>query len=214
MLHPSRAALALTLGCLLSGAATLHAQPAPAPHPNEEPDPAPTLTEEEPGEEPLIQAETEQEKKNLAVAMAMIGADQPGGWLKRGWRADLSADLGLYQEELALSRAGWVGFSRLRAGITRVQEPIYLTLGLTGELENTSRPALGLQLEWLEMSTFTHLQVGAMRDFDGEVGLMAAAGWQIVGVEWRAYRWDRSPMQLIVKLKLPISWFIYYAVEE
>ena len=182
--------LALSLVCLSTPALAQDAQPDP-----------------KEGAEPDKKAS--QADKNRAAALAQIQGSGSQGWLERGWRWDGNIDLALGQS--AKDKDELAFFGRLRGGITRVQEPVYLTLGAIADLSTATDPAFGLQFETLEMRSALQLQLGGTIDLGGTPTVHAALGWQIFAFEAQFRLDDEVQTLFFGKLRLPISWF-YYAL--
>jgi len=141
------------------------------------------------------------------------GATEPGGWLLRGWHADLNLELAIGRDVLGADDARW--FGRVRAGVTRVLEPLYLSAGLI-YTQGADRPAaFGAQAEVMDMGTALQLQVGAALDLDGAPAAHLALGWQVFGAEVEL-RWPNGPAELLVvgKLRVPVSWLVYWLVDD
>lgn len=148
--------------------------------------------------------------RSEAVAATVSQAHGPNGWLKREWRWDASVDIG-YGKSWE-SRDPWGLMVGGRLGATFVNQPHYLTAGATFYWSQQLSPTAGLQIEYLSDATAMWVQTGGFSEFDGDLGAMAALGWQIFAVEAQVRsRPADQPAHWAVfgKVRVPVSWFFY-----
>ena len=171
--------------------------------PGAAPEAAPAPTEEE------RQAEARRARAR-AAAVAIAQAGGPNGWLRREWIMDVNIDLALGQS--AKEEGAWAGFGRLRLGVTRVFEPLYLSLGAIGDLNSARDPSFGVQLEALEMISGVQVQLGSSLDTRLTPAALFGLGWEIFGAEGQIlFEEDQTQYLFFGKIRVPLS-LIYYAL--
>jgi hypothetical protein len=107
--------------------------------------------------------------------------------------------------------AKWTGFVRARAGILFVREPLYNAIGLTYEYSSLSNATFGIQAEILHLDSGFWGQVGGLLDVSGRLGIMAAVGFSLVGIEaqYRSYDGLGDGIAIYAKLRAPIGVLAY-----
>ncbi len=162
-------------------------------------------TDEEKAKEDKEAAQRRREAQNRAIALANAGALSAG--FKRGWQWDLNVDLGIGNE---LNAGGLPLMARVRSGITRIQDPLFLTLSPTVDISNVTPLAFGLQAELLSIQSGLQVQLGGAVNIEATPSVHAALGWQIFAVEAQAHLTTIDEPTVIIygKLRIPISWLI------
>jgi hypothetical protein len=161
-------------------------------------------------DQPSQDAKKSSVNRSQALAATISQAHGPNGYLKREWRWDASVDIGYGKAWESVDPWGLMAGGRL--GATWVTQPHYLTAGATVYWSQQLDPTAGLQVEYLSDATAMWLQTGAFSEFDGDLGAMAALGWQLFAVEAQVRnRPGDQPAHwaLFGKLRVPVSWFFY-----
>lgn len=103
------------------------------------------------------------------------------------------------------------GFGRARAGVMFARWPVFTMIGATYEYNNLSPATFGIQGELLHLSAGIWGQLGGMVDVHGKLGVMAAFGISIIGVEaqYRGYEDVGYGAAVLAKLRLPLGVIMY-----
>ena len=109
------------------------------------------------------------------------------------------------------------GFARIRGGILRIREPLFLAVGATYEFSSFTPATFGVQAEAMHLSTGLWIQAGAMIDVQPKPGVMAAVGWSLLGAEIQYRSYDKyglnDTLAFYGKIRIPIS-IISWALRE
>jgi hypothetical protein len=135
------------------------------------------------------------------------GGRRVGLW----WDADFQLGLG-HQWRQNSQLVGGVG---ARLGITRVTEPWFFTIGLTGQWVAPETFSMGVQLEAMNLWSGVWIQPGLALQTDGQLMVSGTAGFSVVGVEFRAtdFASPQPHLAVLARLRVPVG-IIALAIKE
>lgn len=99
-------------------------------------------------------------------------------------------------------------FARARVGVSLINEPTFLSLGVAAQISPLDSKSLGIELNYSEVFHATFAQVGLFPlDTAGGTSFEAAVGWTVVGLEYqRRLSGSRDGDQvLLATVQVPIG---------
>lgn len=126
---------------------------------------------------------------------------------------DLQGGVG-YQWGVPTPSSSTFGMARLRGGLMWIpQYPWVFSAGATFEINSTTLPVWGAQVEVMNFGAGLWLRGGAGLDYSAHPHFNAAVGWSVVGVElshFTAGPYDnREGVAVLATVRIPVGFILY-----